>query len=83
MLKCKDLAHHAGDYVDGELGFWRRLGIRCHLLICSSCRAFVRKIRISKGFFAQRGLSRLSPEERDDVVNRVIEAAKSNSGDDP
>lgn len=83
MLKCKDIAHHAGDYVDGETGFWRRLGIRCHLLICSSCRNFVRKIRISKGFFAKRGLSRLSPDERDEVVTRVIEAAKPTPGEGP
>ena len=39
MLSCRELAHrHASDYLDGQLGWRARLGVRYHLLICDHCR---------------------------------------------
>ena len=46
MLSCRDLAHrHASDYLDGQLGWRARLGVRFHLLICDRCRRFVAQLR--------------------------------------
>ena len=46
MLSCRDLAHrHASDYLDGQLGWRARMGVRFHLLICDHCRRFVTQLR--------------------------------------
>ncbi len=46
MLSCRDLAHHyASDYLDDQLGWRSRLGVRFHLLICEHCRRFVTQLR--------------------------------------
>lgn len=46
MLTCRELAHrHASDYLDGQLGWRARLGVRVHLAICGHCRRFVAQLR--------------------------------------
>ena len=44
MLSCKDAACLASEGLDRKLPFWRRLALSFHLLICSNCRLFVRKL---------------------------------------
>ena len=48
MLKCRDVAHHASDYLDangsGAFG-WQ---MRMHLLLCANCRRFVRHLDITR-----------------------------------
>lgn len=46
MLSCRDLAHrHASDYIDGQLGWRARAGVRFHLMLCDNCRRFVAQLR--------------------------------------
>ncbi len=46
MLTCRELAHrHASDYLDDQLGWRARLGVRYHLLICDHCRRFIAQLR--------------------------------------
>ncbi|MFT3929395.1 MAG: zf-HC2 domain-containing protein [Spongiibacteraceae bacterium] len=46
MLSCRELAHrHASDYLDGQLGWRARLGVRFHLMLCDNCRRFVAQLR--------------------------------------
>lgn len=46
MLSCRELAHrHASDYLDGQLGWRKRVGVRYHLLICDHCRRFIAQLR--------------------------------------
>lgn len=46
MLSCRELAHrHASDYLDGQLGWRQRVGVRYHLLICDHCRRFIAQLR--------------------------------------
>jgi hypothetical protein len=42
MLKCKDVAHLASDFVDENLPWHRALGIRIHVMMCAHCQRFLR-----------------------------------------
>lgn len=55
MLTCRELAHrHASDYIDGQLGWRARLGVRYHLLICDHCRRFVGQMRKVRTFLRNK-----------------------------
>ena len=55
MLSCRELAHHqASDYIDGQLGWRARLGVRYHLLICDHCRRFVAQMRKVRTFLRNK-----------------------------
>jgi hypothetical protein len=45
MLRCKDIAAHASEHIDGELNWKQSLGYGLHLLVCGYCRRFVRQLR--------------------------------------
>lgn len=45
MLKCKDVADGASDYIDGHLPWTRRVGVWLHLSMCALCRAYVTQLR--------------------------------------
>ncbi len=45
MMKCKEVATLLDmEQVAGE-SFWRRAGVRLHLMMCQHCRRFARQIR--------------------------------------
>jgi len=55
MLTCRELVHqHASDYLDGQLSWRRRLGVRFHLLICDHCRRFLRQLSLVQAVLARR-----------------------------
>jgi hypothetical protein len=45
MVMCRDVNALATDYMEGTLGWRRRLAIRLHLLVCDGCRAFMQQMR--------------------------------------
>jgi hypothetical protein len=47
MLKCRHIAAHASEHIDGELNWRQRLGYGLHLLLCGYCRQFIRQLRSS------------------------------------
>lgn len=47
MLTCKDMTTEAHNLLDGELGLWRRIQIKFHLLMCKYCRRFVRQLSLT------------------------------------
>ena len=48
MLSCRDLAHKADAFLDGELSTWKKLQIRLHLSMCHGCSAFIDQMRITR-----------------------------------
>ncbi|AFJ01306.1 hypothetical protein Q7C_125 [Methylophaga frappieri] len=44
MFRCKDIAHHASDYLDQQLTWRQRLAFKLHLFICRNCRQYVHQI---------------------------------------
>jgi hypothetical protein len=44
MLKCKDIANVASDYLDGSLDWKKLFFVKLHLFICVNCKRFVRHL---------------------------------------
>jgi uncharacterized peroxidase-related enzyme len=47
MLTCREVAEQASEYLDRELSWSRRLGVRLHLMMCRHCRAFLANLATS------------------------------------
>ncbi|WP_417260391.1 anti-sigma factor family protein [Celeribacter sp.] len=48
MLRCRDIAHEADAYLDGELSSLMRLRVRLHLSMCHGCSAFMEQMRTTR-----------------------------------
>jgi hypothetical protein len=47
MLKCRDVLGLGSAYIDAALPAGEVWQVRMHLLICSNCRAYVQKLRLT------------------------------------
>jgi len=45
MLRCKEITELATDYLEGDLAWHERLGVRLHLWMCANCRRYVDQMR--------------------------------------
>ncbi len=71
MLKCRDVAHQASDYLDHNLSLWQRLGILFHLLICHHCRRFIRQLKLVSRFIKIRPKPEANKEAVEEVMDRI------------
>ncbi len=44
MLSCKEATRLVSERLDRELPFWRRLGLRLHVVMCRGCSRYTRQI---------------------------------------
>ncbi len=44
MLSCKEATQLVSEGLDRELPFWRRLGLRLHVVMCRGCSRYTRQI---------------------------------------
>ena len=44
MLSCKEATRLVSEGLDRELPFWRRLGLRLHVVMCRGCSRYTRQI---------------------------------------
>lgn len=76
MLKCKDIAAHASERIDGELTWKQSLGYGLHLFVCGYCRRFVRQLRTTIACArAAAAEDALTPDEARKIAERVHEHA--------
>ena len=55
MLSCRELVQiRASDYLDDQLSWRQRAGVRFHLLICNHCRRFMRQLALVRSVLARR-----------------------------
>lgn len=47
MLKCRDVARQASDFIDHQIPWYQRPAWYLHLLLCHHCRRFIRHLRKS------------------------------------
>ena len=71
MLKCRDVAHQASDYIDNNMRGWELFRFRLHLFICFYCRRFVRHVRITRDFVRSRPMPKASSAEIETVMKAV------------
>ena len=73
MLKCKDIANIASDYLDKNLGLKESFSVKLHIFICVHCRRFIRHllstIHMVRGMVHQKA----SSGEIRDIVTRISE----------
>lgn len=88
MLSCRDLANRvASDYIDEQLGWRARLGVRWHLAICDNCRRFIHQMKLVRAVIRARGET-ASNEPANDVqlqklathLHAVASQEKNSSG---
>lgn len=48
LLKCKDVAFLASEYLDKNMDSSISLRMRLHLMMCANCRRFVKHLNITK-----------------------------------
>jgi len=48
LLKCKDVAFLASDYLDKNLTNSISLRLRWHLMLCANCRRFIKHLETTK-----------------------------------
>jgi predicted anti-sigma-YlaC factor YlaD len=62
MLTCRELVQsRASDYLDSQLNWRARAGVRFHLLFCDQCRRFMHQLALVRGLLA--GWPEPEPEE--------------------
>jgi predicted anti-sigma-YlaC factor YlaD len=44
MLTCKGATQLISDGLDRKLPWWRRMGLRVHVMMCAACRAYRRQV---------------------------------------
>ncbi len=44
MLSCKEATRIVSEGLDRELPFWRRMGLRLHVVMCRGCLRYTRQI---------------------------------------
>ncbi len=76
MLRCKDIAAHASEHIDGELNWKQSLRYGLHLFVCGYCRRFVRQLRTTIACArAVAAADTLSAEDAQTIAERVHEHA--------
>ncbi len=64
MPTCREVAREIASDGLERCGWWRRLRVQLHLLMCRHCRAYARQIR-ALGVLARRLCEESGPDEAD------------------
>lgn len=71
MLKCKEVANQASDYIDKQLSWKDNFSMRAHLLMCVHCRRFVNHLLATIGVAQRAGRATASPAEVETTITNV------------
>ena len=72
MLKCREIATQASDYLDDNQTLRQRLAVAVHLLICGQCRAFIRQLRLALVYYRRVPQQALDDAEAAAITQRVL-----------
>ena len=75
MLSCKDITENANQYLDRELGFFGRLNVKIHLMICVNCKRYVEQLRTTIAMLGK--LQKPAPEIEDAQAENIISQLKN------
>lgn len=81
MMKCREVSHVVATDAVGELGFFKRLELRLHVLMCNHCRRYLEQIRgLGRG---ARDLADRDPcpgERLEEIEGKILDRVRD--GDD-
>lgn len=76
MLKCKQVAYLASEYLDKNTSGKLTLNIRMHLMLCANCRRFMKHLRITNKL--TKSLANTSEDiHAEDILRRIRERMNS------
>lgn len=70
MLTCQQIATLLTDYLEGRLSFWDRMALRLHLGMCTSCRAYLRQLKLTIGTTRQIDPGEVPPDVMEALIQR-------------
>jgi len=76
MLSCKDISHLTSELLDNKLSFSMRVKVKLHLLMCHSCRRFVKQMRTTVDTIKQLKPTKPKEEEVNQQVEKIMTAIK-------
>ncbi|MGD2129416.1 MAG: zf-HC2 domain-containing protein [Lysobacterales bacterium] len=78
MLTCRDLVQSdASDYLDGQLGWWHRMAVRAHLMLCAHCRRFMKQMKLLREVLALRPEAPQTEEEMKALADKLHQQHQS------
>lgn len=77
MLKCREVAELANEYVDRELPWHQTMAMGLHLSMCRHCSAFVNKLRLVITLVKEHPPETLSDKNAENIVKNVMESEKN------
>jgi anti-sigma factor ChrR (cupin superfamily) len=72
MLKCRDVAERANDYIDKELSWHTAMAMGFHLFMCKHCSGFVRKLKLVIAMVRERPPETISEDDAEYIVSSVL-----------
>ena len=77
MLSCRDISHHAGDYVEKQLSFRQRISYGIHLLLCGHCRHFLRHFRATLAYTRSlQDAEQISDTKAQEIATKAAQRSK-------
>ncbi|MEH6650952.1 MAG: zf-HC2 domain-containing protein [Motiliproteus sp.] len=73
MLKCRDIAEQASEYLEHEMTFSQRLQYRTHLFMCRHCRRFNRQFAAAVAMTRRLPQGESSTTQIDAIKQRLEE----------
>lgn len=67
MLSCKHIVDLGTDYLDQELGFWKKTEMKMHLMICGHCRRYIKQLKQTITVLAHWRLKQPTQEQLDQL----------------
>ena len=78
MLNCREVNERATDYLERQMGWRGWLAVRYHLLICWTCRRFLRQLDLTRNT-----LQRIRLKADEAAVQRIRQAIAALPPDHP
>lgn len=71
LFRCRSLYDHLDRYLDGEMGFWDRMLVKGHLMMCPKCRVYLRQYRQIRDL-SQTNIQEELPADFEQVMSSVV-----------
>jgi len=75
MLRCKQVSRMVARDDLADAGWWLRMKIRLHLLMCRHCERYAAQIRAIGSGARKRFRQREEPTDLEDLQRRILDSA--------
>ncbi|MBV34884.1 zf-HC2 domain-containing protein [Kangiella spongicola] len=70
MLSCKHIVDLGTDYLDQELGFWKKTEMKMHLMICRHCRRYMKQLKQTIAMLSRWQLKQPTQEQLEQLKSK-------------